>query len=282
MTKILALVDGSLYAPSVCDHAAWVSAQDQAEVGLLHVLQKEQTADSDLSGNIGLGARTKLLEDLARLDAERATLAKAQGRAILEDAESHLQKAGVKTVTSRLRHGSLVEELGQAEQDCDLVVIGKRGEAADFETLRLGSNLEQAIRVSAINVLIASRAYRPIKHILMAHDGGDTSRKAIDYVAKNSRFSGLQVTLLTVGNDSTGVQLALKEAAQTLTEAGCKVDTRVAPGRADSRISETVTDLNIDLLIMGAFSHSRIRNLFIGSTTTETIRACHVPILMIR
>ncbi|MGH6772137.1 MULTISPECIES: universal stress protein [Brucella] len=37
-----------------------------------------------------------------------------------------------------------------------------------------------------------------------------------------------------------------------------------------------------DLLAMGAFSHSRLRNLFIGSTTTETIRSCKVPIIIFR
>jgi nucleotide-binding universal stress UspA family protein len=33
---------------------------------------------------------------------------------------------------------------------------------------------------------------------------------------------------------------------------------------------------------MGAYGHSRIRNLFVGSTTTEMIRSCKVPILLFR
>ncbi|HBN50775.1 MAG TPA: universal stress protein UspA, partial [Thalassospira sp.] len=28
--------------------------------------------------------------------------------------------------------------------------------------------------------------------------------------------------------------------------------------------------------------HSRIRNLIIGSTTTEMVRSCHVPVMMFR
>lgn len=282
MPRILVLLDGSHYAPSVCDYTALVALQDQAEVDLLHVLQREQTAESDLSGNIGLGARSKLLEDLARLDAERATLAKTHGRAILEDAQERLTQAGVQNIASRLRHGVLIEEVAQAEQGCDLVIIGKRGESADAESVRLGSHLEQVIRSSTIPVLIAPRAFKPISHALIAFDGGQTSRNAVDFMVSTSHVAPKRITLLTVGNDTTGVQLALKEAAQQLTEAGFDVSTRVAPGRADSAIAQTVSDLQIDLLVMGAFSHSRIRNLFIGSTTTETIRACHVPILMIR
>ncbi|WP_372803402.1 universal stress protein, partial [Paracoccus seriniphilus] len=35
-----------------------------------------------------------------------------------------------------------------------------------------------------------------------------------------------------------------------------------------------------DMLVMGAYGHSRIRSLVIGSTTTEMVRSCKVPVLM--
>jgi nucleotide-binding universal stress UspA family protein len=35
------------------------------------------------------------------------------------------------------------------------------------------------------------------------------------------------------------------------------------------------------LLVMGAFGHSRIRSFVIGSTTTEMVRSCQVPVLMV-
>jgi len=33
---------------------------------------------------------------------------------------------------------------------------------------------------------------------------------------------------------------------------------------------------------MGAYGHSRIRSLIIGSTTTEMIRSCKVPVALFR
>jgi nucleotide-binding universal stress UspA family protein len=33
---------------------------------------------------------------------------------------------------------------------------------------------------------------------------------------------------------------------------------------------------------MGAYGHSRIRNLMIGSTTTAMIRTCKVPVVLMR
>jgi nucleotide-binding universal stress UspA family protein len=54
MTNILlALVDGSTYSKSVCDHAAWAAARMDAEVDLLHVLDRQPGAGkSDLSGSL--------------------------------------------------------------------------------------------------------------------------------------------------------------------------------------------------------------------------------------
>jgi len=37
-----------------------------------------------------------------------------------------------------------------------------------------------------------------------------------------------------------------------------------------------------DLVVMGAYGHSRIRSLIIGSTTTATVRSCKVPLLLMR
>jgi nucleotide-binding universal stress UspA family protein len=38
----------------------------------------------------------------------------------------------------------------------------------------------------------------------------------------------------------------------------------------------------IDLLVMGAYGHSRIRSLIVGSTTAAMARRCRIPVLMFR
>ncbi|TZG31610.1 universal stress protein, partial [Halomonas eurihalina] len=39
---------------------------------------------------------------------------------------------------------------------------------------------------------------------------------------------------------------------------------------------------NIDLLVMGAYGHSRIRHLLVGSTTTVMLQRAEVPVLLLR
>lgn len=45
-------------------------------------------------------------------------------------------------------------------------------------------------------------------------------------------------------------------------------------------LQRTATDLGIDLIVMGGFGHSRLRQRIFGGTTTSTIRETRVPVLM--
>lgn len=284
MKKLIALVDGSAYSQSVCDHAAWVAGKTGAGVELLHVLGRRgnAAAPTNLSGNITLGARTALLKELSELDAQRAQLSQKLGRAILDDASSRLADRGVENVSARLRIGDLVETVAESEADADLVMIGKRGEAADFAKLHLGSNLERIARSSTRPVFVTARAFQPINRFMIAYDGGTSAMKAVDHVARSPLFAGLECVLLMVGPDSEENRKRLENAQTTLEAGSFTVDARILPGQADAVIATAVEAQGVDLLVMGAYGHSRIRSLIIGSTTSEMIRSCKIPVLLFR
>jgi len=117
MENIIALMDSSRYSESVCDHAAWLASVYGASLTLLHIIgRRESGADeADLSGSIGLGARTALLEELAELDGQRARFAIKKGRALLEDAQARAEKAGANPVSTSLRNGELIETVNEFE-----------------------------------------------------------------------------------------------------------------------------------------------------------------------
>lgn len=281
--KIFALVDGSIYSASVCDHAAWVAKRSGAPVEVLHILDRREGADTqDRSGALALGARTALLTQLAALDSERAKLLMQRGRAILDDARAMLESAGVREITTRLRHGDIVEALSEITPGARLIIIGKRGEAADFATGHLGSNLERILRSSQKPVLVASRGFRPIQKVLLAFDGGLSALRAVDHIAQSTVFAGLGIRLVSVGPASAPVEQGLKAAKERLHAAGIAADTAVLPGQPEITLAALVEGGGIDMVVMGAFGHSRIRNLIIGSTTTAMIRACKVPLLLMR
>lgn len=281
--KIVALVDGSLYAQSVCDHAAWAAEGLSMPVELVHVIGRRDGAGPprDLSGNIGLGARTALLNELAELDAQRAKLARKRGQAILEDAAARVRAAGAKAET-RLRQGDLLDSLPDIEGGARLLVVGKRGEAADFATMHLGSNLERVVRAAHGNILICARAFRPITRLLVAFDGGRSIMAALDRMAVSPLLKGLDVHLLTVGTDATETRRLIDGAAAMLRDAGYAPTTEIAGGTPEEVLAERADAAEGTLLIMGAYGHSRIRALVVGSTTTAILARCKVPVLLFR
>lgn len=284
MAKLVSLIDGSMYSHSVCDLSAFFAKRLEASITVVHVLGRREVSEeaTNLSGSIGLGARTALLEELAEMDAQKAKLANKRGRAILEDAREYLHSAGVESVEIKLRNAEIVDTIQDFEEDVDLIVIGKRGTGADFDQMHLGSNLERVVRSSNKPVLVASRSFLPVKKFLIAFDGGNSAWKAVEYAARLSQFSDLQCHLITVDNDVTSHTASLERAEEVMREAGYQVSSEVLKGDPETTIAEKVDEGGFDLLLMGAYGHSRIRNLIIGSTTTEMIRSCKIPVLLFR
>jgi len=284
MHDIIALVDGSVYTRSVCDHAAWAAGRLGAGVELLHVLARPTLSGAapDFSAYLDPQTRDALLADLAAHDEQTAKLAQRRARAILDDAKAQLAEAGVADCTARLRQGDLLEAVQDIEPTANLLVIGKRGEAADFARLHLGSNLERLVRSSQKPILVVARAFKPIHRVLVAFDGGASVMKAVALMATSTLFAGLEVHLLAVGTPNAEADRRLEEATATLRRAGLVATKQILPGQPDEVIARTVRDESFGLLVMGAYGHSRIRTLIIGSTTTEMIRSCLIPVMLFR
>ena len=284
MPKMLAFIDGSVYSDSVCDYVIWAAAGDQFDVSLFNVIEEAYHVDAptNFSGNLAAEAKNKLLAELSELDQKRSKLAQKKGRLVLDLARDRLIAGGLNNVDVHLRNGDFVETVTEFQDGSDLIVIGKRGEAADFAKLHLGSNLERLIRSTNRPVLVASRSFRPIKRVLVAFDGGRSSYGAIDYIASNKSYAQLECHIVVVGQDGSRGHKQSIHAENLLKKAGINYTVFFERGEAEKVISGHVDMHNVDLLVMGAYGHSRIRNLMIGSTTTQMIRSCLVPVLLFR
>lgn len=97
--------------------------------------------------------------------------------------------------------------------------------------------------------------------------------KAVDHIARSPLFQDLAVHFVTVGSATPDVTAGVDDARPILQAAGIEAETALA-GR--------VEEVQIDMLVMGAYGHSRIRSQIIGFTTTAMIRACKVPVLLLQ
>lgn len=286
MTKVIACIDGSQVAMDVCDAAAWASLKMEAPLDLLHVLDKEEypTADThgDLSGNIGLGSREHLLTELTELDEKRSKLALEHGKHMLEDAKKRVEADGAKQVTTHQRHGSLVETLQEAEEDMRLLVMGRQGEAHDNQAHSLGSHLENVVRAMHRPILVVVPAFKKPSKFMLAYDGSKTVKKALDKLVKSPLLKGLECHLVMVSEEDDKHVHDLKEAADTLKAAGYSVIPVIKQGAVQPVLSEYQKDNQIDLLVMGAYGHSRIRQFLVGSNTAKMVRQSDIPMLLLR
>jgi len=282
-TLVLACIDGSGFSPAVCDCAAWAALQLEAPLTFLHVPSKVREApQADLSGSIGFGTRESLLEELAALDEQRGKLAQEQGRQILAAARERARAAGVAGPEGLQRHGGLVETLTELEAGVRLLVLGKRGESAEFAAEHIGSHLERVIRAMSRPILVTTETFRAPRRIMLAFDGSATTRKGVEMVAGSPLFRGLPCHLVMVGADTADARAQLARARQTLENAGFETPASILPGEPESVLAGYRQENDIDLMIMGAYGHSRMRQLFVGSTTTAMIRNSSVPLLLLR
>ncbi|MCQ4312261.1 universal stress protein [Pseudomonas stutzeri] len=283
MNQVLACIDGSPQAAAVCDCAAWASLQLKAPLTLLHVLDQQQyPTTGNLSGIIGLGSREYLLEELAALDAKRSKLALEEGRMMLDAAKQRVIDAGVAQPEVRQRHGDLVESLHDLEGDTRLLVIGKQGEDSGTDMQLIGSQLESVIRTLHRPILVTPARFSVPTSVMLAFDGSATTFKGVEMLAASPLFKGIPIHLVMVGADTSDSRAPLESARDALTAAGFEVHIAIRAGEVEPTLHAYQAEHAIDLLVMGAYGHSRIRQFFVGSTTTSMIRSTTTPLLLLR
>jgi len=281
--KVVACIDGSGAAVAVCDYAAWASQRLQAPLELLHVLDHSQSpAHADLSGNIGLGSREHLLVELAELDEKRGRLLREQGKTMLEAAAQRVRADGVEAPLTRQRHGELVDTLRELESDIRLLVMGRQGEVSDSLARHVGSHLESVIRTLHRPILVTTGEFTAPRNLLLAYDNSPSTRKGLEMLAGSPLFAGLPIHLLMVSGDSEEAWASLGAAQQRLQQAGFSVTTAVRTGEVEAALLAYQREESIDLIVMGAYGHSRIRQFLVGSTTTGMLRNTQCPLLLLR
>ena len=269
--RVLAAIDPSEYAASIADHAAWAATRLGSGLRFVHALARSpKPATVDMSGNLALGETDALMQELASIDEQRGRVSQSRGRLLLDHVQTRVKSLGV-DASVILRHGEVVDSLLELESDVRLFVIGKRGEHADFAAGHLGSNLERVVRAVHRPVLVAPRHFNPIARFMIAFDGSATTRKCVEVVCASPLLKGLACDLLLVGEDSEANREHMAWAKMRLREAGFDPAARYVEGNPDEVIVEIAHEQHMDLIVMGAYGHSRIRQLVVGSTTTHVL-----------
>ena len=235
---------------------------------------------------LGEGASGQLIEDIMTSSRAGADLAYGQARKVLSEEASKLSLPMVDDMTVR-PSCTLTEEIGradyvveQASQLTDLVVFGQRSKADDAIG---GEELASALLMARRPVLLAPLETSPTfaTNITIGWDG---SQEASHAVAAAMPFlkQARHITILSIEKDG-GEEQAQTGLTDYLAAHGCIGDHRhiAASGRP---IGEALLDessaLLSDLLVVGGYSHSRLRELIVGGVTRHIRGHTSIPVLM--
>lgn len=282
MEQITACVDGPHYSKQVADLSIWAAKRLSVPLTLLHVLDKSShPAEPELSGNLGVGSREQLLQELVELDEQRAKLAMKHGKALLSELEDDAKAKGLDDVRKLQRHGHLVETLLELEPQTRVLVLGKSGELHQNDTKAIGSQLESVIRSIKAHTLVANGEFSAPESYLLAFDGSDISEKLVEKALNTPLLAEMTCHLVMV-EDSQEKLAAFKRAAERLKTAGVDVVEVQLTGEVHRAILDYQAANQVGLIVMGAYGHSKLRQFFLGSNTTKLLVESTVPMLLIR
>ncbi|MGO2012768.1 universal stress protein [Pseudoalteromonas sp. SCSIO 43095] len=282
MKKIIACVDGSLMAHSVCQAGAWLSERLSVPLVLLHSIEKDRSADINLAGNIGLGANEVLLQQLADNDAQKSKLLKAHSKALLEHLQQSLPELNSPVATLE-RFGDVNHTLSDIKESIRCYVMGRSGENHASDSNLVGSHIESALRLVDRSMLLTVGEFKQPQSFLLAYDGREQANLAIERLLETKLLADCDCHLVMVGNTSHATKDAFDKELSRLESQFASITPHFVDGDniAESLLAKQL-ELNVDLTVMGAFSHSKVRQFFVGSNTLKLITNSHTSLLVIK
>ena len=208
----------------------------------------------------------------------------SQADAALNQVEGKCTQLKV-TFAREIREGIVSREIIKSADDCDLIAMGKMGAHAEWRDVFLGTNVEFVVRQTHKPVLITPSEYKPFRKMLIAYDGSSFADKALRSGAEIAQAIKLPVTVVCVAEKKDDALQILSTASAILKDDKLTVDT-VAKGGSDHAggILEVCNDEDskFDILVMGAYGHSRLREMILGSNTVRVMRSTNCSILLCR
>ncbi|MDX2225795.1 MAG: universal stress protein [Verrucomicrobiae bacterium] len=276
--KVLLCTDGSEYSQIAMETAFYLARKFSADVDALHVIENKVLDGplfADLSGAFGATPYQDFYSQLKELYEQRA-------KTTLDLVEKTAHSVFVKCDTFR-EQGVLAEVVARYEANADLVVLGRNGENARHRSDLIGHSVEDILRRSSKPCLITLNRFHEFKKAVIAFDGSENSRHALRAGLELSKNLPLALTLIAVdtGNPEAASD-ALAYAVREAQKAGVPVDEQVLTGNADDEITGYCKKRGVDLIIMGAYGHTRIREFILGSTTNSVLIKSPVPVMLVR
>lgn len=280
MKRVIACIDSSPCINALAEAAVWIAKQTGRELVLLQVLDYYPASYhlGEISGVIGFESNAMLLKELAELEQKQSELALDYSNNLLKHiSELIMEKHGLNP-THIQEKGDFLEQSFNVLKEDDIVVIGRVGERSAERNKPIGTNVENFIRGAKCTVMTVGAEFKPPTRFIFAYEYSPSCVNMMKRVAQSDLLRLLQCHLLYVGDHPE----ILNEPAQYLKQAGLDVVMEYRYGDVSENILAYQQEHAIQLIVLGAFSHSKIHQFFLGSIATTIFRNSKVPLLVVK
>lgn len=270
---ILVHVDAGKTAPARLDIAVELANTFGAHLACLFAIKTEHVPSAAVE------ARDILLEAQRRLRAENAQAAR-------RSYDECLRRAGYDKAEWRASAADPLEAMVLHARYADLVVIGQQNPESPGTVEK---DFERALPITVGRpVLVVPYAFerRPVgRRMLVAWNASREAARAVsDALPLLQRASHVDVVAFeparsgAAHGEEPGADIALYLARHGVKVTVSRVD---APDLdVGNQLLSRAFDLSADLIVMGAWGHSRLRELILGGVTRTLLESMTVPVLM--
>jgi nucleotide-binding universal stress UspA family protein len=215
---------------------------------------------------------------LSRVQEEIENAARSALDAFLESAKQ--TDVNVETLTLEVLSGDLGKEVSRLAQYFDATVL----EQPNLEGPDTSNVIEAVLFGSGRPVLIVPyiilHVPSQLRTVLVAWNEGRLAARAIADALPLLQMADRVEVVTVSGTNPRGSRHA---SADMMAQHGIKADTKaLAKGDVDigSTLVSYAADVSADLIVMGAYGHSRLREIVLGGTTRTILQSMTVPVLM--
>lgn len=272
---ILVPTDGSEAAAMGVRYATQVAKHLGAKLHGLHVVDiklLEGPFLRDISASLGTAPYANYQGNIGMILEER-------GRAALSGFTRACEEAGVEC-DIRQATGLVVRSIIDESQLADLVILGRSGEHSNWLEGVVGSTTQGVVRRSPRPVLVTASGEARGGRFLVAYDGSHYAKQALHIAADIGVQWRASLEVLAV-NGARGAGV-LAEARAYLDPHPLEAEYTTRSGDPSETIVAYAGDRKADLLIMGAYGHTKVRELVVGSTTAYAMNHAPCPVLFAR
>jgi len=281
--RIIIPTDGSANSLTALEYGIYTAHKLGADLIGLYVLDVNLIQGpmlTDISGSVGMPPYDGFFDAIETSLNEKADC-------ILKEFQERCNKSGINAEVKKTI-GKISQIIIEEAQSADLILMAKKGEHFHLkEGGLLGSVAEDVVRNSGKPVLVTPETFLEIESMGLAYDGSDSASKALKLSLELSEQAVWPLTVVIITSDvkkAAALSAQVEEMNQKDPDEAPIADCAIInlSGKEPDEIIKFIREGAVELMVMGAYGHNRLRELLLGSTTSHVIRKSPIPVLLTR